>query len=314
MIGDVELVYAARAGDVAALGALLESHRARLTAYALAILGDRFQAQDAVQDAFLVALLRLGDLKEPAALVGWLHTIVRNECRMRLRNCRELPGEIPVRDEMLRLDVDEALEQSALGDWLWSALEELPENLRVTVMLRYFARHSAYTEIAAILGIPVGTVRSRLNEAKRRLADALLASATAVHRDHGALVEQRMHWWRAVVVEVEQEGTATIYLADAVPDTLVEAPSMGYRTYGAEDQARGMVETIAAGVRVRLTDVAASDGITIVEATFENPADDPHHCPPTQIEVRFHSRGPTTRIILYYDGLDGQGSTGPTSR
>ena len=68
----------------------------------------------------------------------------------------------------------------------------------------------------------------------------------AAHRDHGALVEQRVHWWRAVVDEVEQEGTAALYIADAVPDTLVEAPAMGYRAYGVEDHARSMVETVGA--------------------------------------------------------------------
>ena len=314
MIGDVELVRAAQAGDVAALGTLLEAHRARLSASALAILGNRTEAQDAVQDAFFIALRRIGDLREPAAFAGWLHTIVRNECRMRLRTCRELPGEIPARDEMHRCEVDEAFERLTLRDWLWTTLEELPDDLRATVMLRYFTRHSTYTEIAVILGIPVGTVRSRLNQAKCRLADALLASATAAHRDHDVLVEQRMHWWRAVIDEVEQEGTAALYLADAVPDALVEAPAMGYRTYGAEDHARSMVETIAAGVRVHLTDIVASDGVTIVEAAFDNPADDPHHCPPTQTEVRFHANGPTTRIIFYFDVIDGQESTGPTSR
>lgn len=314
MVGDLELVHAAQAGDVAALGTLLESHRARLSATALAMLGDRTQAQDAVQDAFLVALRRLGDLREPAAFGGWLHAIIRNECRMRLRTCRELPGEIPVRDEMHRCEVDEALEQSALRDWLWATLEELPDDLRATVMLRHFTRHSAYSEIAVILGIPVGTVRSRLNQAKRRLADALLASASAAHRDHGALVEQRMHFWRAVVDEVEQEGTAALYLADAAPDALVEAPAMGYRAYGVEDHGRSMVETVAAGVRVHLTDIVASNGVTIVEAAYENPVHDPHHCPDTHTEVRFHPKGPTTRIILYYEGPGGQGSAGATSR
>ena len=78
MIDDVELVHAAQAGNVAALGMLLESHRARLYATALAIVRDRAQAQDAVQEAFLVALRRIQDLREPAAAGAWLQTIVRN--------------------------------------------------------------------------------------------------------------------------------------------------------------------------------------------------------------------------------------------
>ena len=310
MIGDVERVHAAQAGDVAAMGALLEDYRARLYAAALTMLGDRVQAQDAVQDAFLVALRRLGDLREPAAVGGWLHRIVRNECRMRLRAYRKLPGEIAVQTRTHRCDVDEAFEQLALRDWLWTTLEGLPDDLRATVMLRYFTRHTTYIEIAAILGIPVGTVRSRLHQAKRRLADELLASVTAAHRDHGALVAQREHWWRAVVDEVEKEGTAALYIEDAMPDTLVEAPAMGYRAQGVEDHARGMVETVTAGVRVQLTAIVASEGVTIVEADYENPVDDPHHCPATHTEVRFHPHGRTTRIILFYQSAGDDESTG----
>src|SRR5215213_9722970 len=120
MIGDVERVHAAQAGDVSAMGALLEDYRARLYAAALTMLGDRAQAQDAVQDAFLIALRRLGELREPAAIGGWLYTIVRNECRMRLRACREWPGEAAAEPGIHRLEVDEALEQLALRDWLWT--------------------------------------------------------------------------------------------------------------------------------------------------------------------------------------------------
>jgi RNA polymerase sigma-70 factor (ECF subfamily) len=313
MMGDVELVHAAQAGDVAALGTLLEAHRARLYASALTILGHRAPAQDAVQDAFLVALRRIGDLREPAAIGGWLHTIVRNECRMRLRAAREIPGAIPVQVGTDRYEVDDALERLALRDWLWTTLEALPEDLRATVMLRYFTRHSAYIEIAAILGIPIGTVRSRLNQAKGRLAEALLASATAGHRDHGAVVAQRLHWWNAVVDEVVHEGTTTLYVADADPDAVVEVPTMAYREYGVEEQARGMVETIAAGVRVHLTGIVASAGVSIVEADYENPADDPHHCPATHTEVRFHPTGRTTRIILFYESADDHEPTGATA-
>jgi RNA polymerase sigma-70 factor (ECF subfamily) len=299
MTSDVDLVRAAQAGDVAALGSLLEAHRPRLYATALAILGDRARAQDAVQDAFLVALHCLDGLREPAAAGAWLRTVVRNECRMRLRSCRELPGEV-AHASVRPCDVDETLERLALRDWLWTALETLPDDQRVTVMLRYFTRSAGYVEIAAILGIPVGTVRSRLNEAKRRLADALLAAATTAHRDQAALVDEQERWWRAVVAQVEGEGSAALYAASAAPDALVEAPSLGYRVVGVEDQARGMVETIAAGVRVHLTGIVASEGVTIVEADYANPVEDPQHCPATHTEVRFHPEGRATRIILYY--------------
>jgi RNA polymerase sigma-70 factor (ECF subfamily) len=297
---DVELVRAAQAGDVAALGSLLEAHRPRLYAAALAILGDRARAQDAVQDAFLVVLQRLQDLRDPAAAGAWLHAIVRNACFMRLRAEREIPGDLPIDAGPHSCEVDEALERLALRDWLWTALEALPADLRATVLLRYFTRRASYVEIAAILGIPVGTVRSRLNQAKCRLADALLAAATTAHRDQAAFTAESERWWQAVVEQVEREGSAALYTASAVPDALVEAPSLGYRAVGVEGHARGMVETIAAGVRVHLTGIVASEGVTIVEADYHNPAEDPRHCPATHTEVRFHPRGRAERIILYY--------------
>lgn len=70
---DAELAIAARGGDCTCLGVLLERHRARLYAAALRVLGFRPEAEDAVHDRFLIALRHIGDLKDPQAIVGWLH-------------------------------------------------------------------------------------------------------------------------------------------------------------------------------------------------------------------------------------------------
>lgn len=169
LLSDTELVKAAQTGDVASLGILLERHRASLYAVALKILGYTPQAQDAVQDAFLIALRKIDQLREPEAVGGCLHTIVRNVCLSQLRRGQ---GEVPfdehttthLQKEHTELPGEEAIDQLALREWVWTALEELPEDMRVTAMLRYFGSYaSSYEEISAILGIPVGTVRSRLN-------------------------------------------------------------------------------------------------------------------------------------------------------
>ncbi|MGH2917209.1 MAG: RNA polymerase sigma factor, partial [Solirubrobacteraceae bacterium] len=147
-VSDAELVNAARGGDVGALGGLLERHRAPLYASALSILGERTAAQDAVQDAHLVAMRRLDDLRDPAAAAGWLHSILRNVCLMRLRRpVRELAID-PPDDPHAPSDAAEAIDRLAVSDWLWTALERLPDDQRVTIMLRYFGRHAAYEEIA----------------------------------------------------------------------------------------------------------------------------------------------------------------------
>ena len=68
-------------GEVAALGLLLEQHRAGMRAVALSILGPGPDADDAVQDAALTALRGIGDVRDPAAVGAWLRMIVRNRCR-----------------------------------------------------------------------------------------------------------------------------------------------------------------------------------------------------------------------------------------
>src|SRR6185437_10435412 len=71
---DAELVRAARAGDSTSLGILFERYRPHLLALAISLLGYRVAAEDAVHDTFVVALTRLADLKDPAAVGRWLHT------------------------------------------------------------------------------------------------------------------------------------------------------------------------------------------------------------------------------------------------
>ena len=164
MLSDVELARAAQNGDAASLGVLLERHDASLYALALRIIGRGPEAQDAVQDTFLIALSSIDRLREPEAVGGWLRGILRNVC---LRRLRERRGEISL-DERAQKNVEERsfepsaeeyIDRLALREWVWAALYELPEVLRVTAMLRYFGSYSSYEEISAILDVPLGTVR-----------------------------------------------------------------------------------------------------------------------------------------------------------
>ena len=106
-----------------------------------------------------MALRKIDLLNEPAAVGGWLHAVLRNVWLMRLRIGR---GEIlfdemqpHTREPPSEMSVEESIDQLAMREWVWTALSELPEVLRVTAMLRYFGSHASYEEIAAILGAPL---------------------------------------------------------------------------------------------------------------------------------------------------------------
>lgn len=185
-----ELVRQAQAGEVVGLGAVLEHFRAPLHAQAVQLLGYCPEAEDAVHETFVIALTKIGTLRDPAAVGGWLRRILRNVCLMQLRRRVEQPvGDASdiASSTSARTATSPSVEQTVEGlvlrDWVWRAIEELSEPLRMAVMLRFFTSYHSYESIAAVCAVPIGTVRSRLNAAKRTLAERLLAEAATLDSD-----------------------------------------------------------------------------------------------------------------------------------
>jgi RNA polymerase sigma factor (sigma-70 family) len=297
---DAELVRAAWSGDATALGSLLARHRAGMRAVALSLLGYGPDADDAVQDACLVALGHVGDLRDPDAVGPWLRTVVRNACLMRLRQSRTVPLDGPT---VLTLPTrepgpDEVVERQALRDWVWHALGELSEPLRLAVVLRYFGPAWSYEQIAALCGVPVGTVRSRLNQARARLADALLATVGAAHDDVSAITAARRREAEEFLA-ASRCGELAAALADVfTPAAEVIAPQ-GQRG-GLHLLAHIMDSDRAAGVGQRITGVVAGRDVTIWEADLLSPPDDPTHCPPSVVWLQILREGRVHRLRLYH--------------
>ena len=139
MVSDGELGSQALSGDVTALAALLERRQPALYATAVGLLGNRADALDAVQDTFVIALLRLGDLRDPGAAGAWLRTVLRNACLARIRQRRETPSD-GVDVPYAAPGPEEAFEEHALRDWVWRALDALSPEERLTLLLRHFSR------------------------------------------------------------------------------------------------------------------------------------------------------------------------------
>ena len=302
MLSDSEFVRAAQGGDATSLGFLLERYRAPLYGLALQILDRGPDAQDAVHDTFLVALRKIDQVHEPAAVGGWLYAILRNVCRMRLREGQremlldELPRHIDQRGS--EPSTEEYVDRLAMRDWVWTALSELTENLRVTAMLRYFGSYASYEEISAILGVPVGTVRSRLNQVKVKLAEALLQTADLEHGEARLLTESQTRFFGAAWDEYSR-GQGYEILASAFSHNPALVLSDG------TTHARGwMVEEfegdLEAGMKLRLTNVVAGKDVTVIEGDYENPPDDPFRCPPAISMVAFYRDARIHRMHLHF--------------
>jgi RNA polymerase sigma factor (sigma-70 family) len=164
------LVSAAQAGDLDAFGQLVERFQRMAYAVAYTMLGDAHLAEDVAQEAFIEAYICLPKLREPVAFPGWFRRIVHK------RGDRLVRGKGPA---LLSLDAVGPLSSSALDPSLLvetrelqqrvrAAINALPEPDRLPVMLFYLAGY-AQQEIAAIMELPLTTIKKRLFHARQRL-------------------------------------------------------------------------------------------------------------------------------------------------
>ncbi|HEY3723305.1 MAG TPA: RNA polymerase sigma factor [Acidimicrobiia bacterium] len=298
-ISDPDLVALARAGEMQALAGLLERYRPSLYAAAIATLRNRDDALDAVQETCMTALLKLGSLRDPAAVGGWLHAVLRNTCLTRLRSRREVPHE---RVDPLPLTgvpaPDDALDRLVDGELVWAALDALSTDDRETVMLRYFSRCRSYEQIACITGAPVGTVRSRLHRSRALLSHALQRTVIGTAFSHAELERTRRNIWEQFYAELHDAPVPGTYRDTYASDVEV-TDSVGH-WQGVKDWSAHEREAIGLGVRARVQGVVVSRDLTIIEIDFLNPESASDHCPPRSTFVHHLEAGRSRRLDIHY--------------
>ncbi len=171
--------------DVASrLTDLVKEHHATLFRYAFWLTGSRQDAEDMLQQTFLIAHQKMDQVRDPAATRSWLFTVLRN-CFLKSKR-RPLPASFADFD----IDVDCLSETIPVNDGideeaLLAAIQALPGPYKVVTLMFYFEDLS-YKQIAAQLDIPCGTVMSRLSRAKTHLRRALSPDGeTATPHDAG---------------------------------------------------------------------------------------------------------------------------------
>jgi RNA polymerase sigma-70 factor (ECF subfamily) len=175
---DEELVRRYLQGDKEAFSTLVKRHETRVYNVCLRILGNREDARDATQDAFLTALRKLSQFRGEAAFTTWLHRVAVNACYDALRKRKRQP--------MLRLAADDDHQREvepgptipdpadalAAGIDVARALSQVPEDYRIALVLAD-VQDLPYEDIARVLGVPLGTVKSRVHRGRIALARAL---------------------------------------------------------------------------------------------------------------------------------------------
>jgi RNA polymerase sigma-70 factor (ECF subfamily) len=176
----MRLVESAAAGDTGARQELFTCHREAAYRVAFRITGRAEDALDVVQDSFIAAFDKLDRFQREAGFRTWLLRIVTNRALdlLRARKVRlAIPldtvgdGAAPTPATRASSDAPSAsIERRELGERLQRAVESLPAEQRAVFSL-YAAGEMTYGEIAEVLGIPIGTVMSRLFHARRRLRE-----------------------------------------------------------------------------------------------------------------------------------------------
>lgn len=176
---DAEVVRRVRAGDQAAYAVLVARYRGRLGRYAVHMVGDPEDAEEALQDAFVRAYRSLHRCRDDGRFGAWLFGILVNRCRTAGRRAARRQ-KLFVRDEVTiaRTPVAEATEPPDWGDSIRHALERLTAPLREAFLLKH-VEDMDYEEMARVTGVRVSALKMRVLRAREQLR-ALLSEVERV--------------------------------------------------------------------------------------------------------------------------------------
>ena len=169
------LVTQVQSGDWRAYEAIVRRFQDMAVGYGYSVLGDIQLAEDAAQEAFINAYCDLPALRNPAAFPGWFRRIVFKHIDRIRRSKRDSNVPLDQVPEMASHGPGpaEVAEKREMRDRVFDAIEALPEHQRITVTLFYIDGYSQ-EEISSFLEIPVGTVKTRLHTARRRLKERMI--------------------------------------------------------------------------------------------------------------------------------------------
>lgn len=165
---EVSAINRACAGDAQAFEELLRPHRDKLWAVCVRVTGNRADAEDAVQECMIAVWRGLPRFRGESQFSTWIYRIAANAALGIVRRRREVPVE-----EIFDVSPNASFEDEiALHDQIQAALQSVPEDFRVALVLREYGGLT-YEEISEHQGIPIQTVKSRLNRARAAVRAAL---------------------------------------------------------------------------------------------------------------------------------------------
>jgi len=187
-----KLVTKARDGDIDAFEKLIATSQGKIYNLALRLTGNRHDADDLAQEAVLRVYRALSSFRQEASFDTWVYQIVSNLYKDSLRQKARLKeeqidfayktqrGEVSRQIASDMPDPVEIYENHELGNYLQSCINNLNPEYRFVIVLREYMQYS-YEEIAEILNISIGTVKSRLSRGRKYLQQQIIADQEQMH-------------------------------------------------------------------------------------------------------------------------------------
>lgn len=177
-LSDAELLARSAEGSGAAFGILMRRHENRIFGMALRMLGDRADALDATQDAFISAFKQSKSFRGDAAVGTWLYRIGINACKDFARKRKRWIAQDDVDQIAEQGPTERSIDETvSVRMELQEALAKLPDDYREAVVMHDLGG-IPYEQIAAATGAVVGTVKSRISRGRRKLAELLEPDVT----------------------------------------------------------------------------------------------------------------------------------------
>jgi len=296
-----EVVKAAQSGDTSAWHLLYNQHYPWLYAGALRMIGNSPDAKDIIQETFVQAYLKLDQLKDPAAFPAWLKTILTRCCyhSIRQRSRFICPDVVKERKEVQWQDeINRQLDKYELNTRLYNTLACLSGISQTILLLRHFSSCQSYEEIAEVLSIPVGTVRSRLNQAREKMSQQWAKSSD----DNDNAVKQSDEWnslYGACFTYAHSSLSYREKLITTFDKGLEIIFSSGKKAFG-RLLIQGLIEEdMTYGNTFSNVHVVSSGPVSIIETHNRNSVEYPDRCPENSIFVLFRENSNVRRIHIH---------------
>jgi len=295
-----EMVRAAHAGEKGGWNILYNHYYPGLYAIALQHCDDGTIAQDMVQEAFTIAYLKLNQLKDTMAFSGWIKSILLHACQKHYRRNRKSKwGSITAieTEKLWHDDLNRQQDLLSVKSILHASIADLPEVLRTTLLLRYFSAFQSYEDIAAVLSVPVGTVRSRLNQAKSKLSEQWKKPI-----DGNAKTLQESESWNSFYESTlsgihHHENCKDKFIKHLRNDVRIITP--GSKSIHDNCYFERMIyNDRKAGSWLSPLNIITSGNISIIESKHFNSTEHPDHCPAGSVMVIYRTQDKVSTLQL----------------